>query len=64
MVLNRCITDNKCKDITETDEDYCITYNYEYLEDYVVEDDPWDDVSTFSYGSGISEHNANDKKQE
>ena len=37
-MLNRCITDNKSKDTTETDRHYCITYNYEYLEDYKEED--------------------------
>ena len=37
-MLNRCITDNKSKDIMENDRDYCISYNYEYLEDYKDED--------------------------
>jgi len=34
VVLNRCITDNKSKDCTEKDDDYTVTYNYEFLEDY------------------------------
>ena len=36
-MLNRCITDNKSKDVPEDHQNYCITYNYEYLEDYVEE---------------------------
>ena len=47
VVLNRCITDNKSKDCTEKDEDYTVTYNYEFLEDYQEEDELiaalWDD---------------------
>ena len=63
-MLDRCITDNKCKEITETDKDYCITYNYEYLEDYIEEDSALDDVSTHSYGGSNSEHDTDDEKQE
>ena len=64
VVLNRCITDNKCKNTPEVHGNYCITYNYEFLEDYVEEDSPLDDVSIDSYGSSINEHDADDEKQE
>ena len=37
VVLDNCITTNKSKDISENDKEYCIRYNYEYLEDYVEE---------------------------
>ena len=63
-MLDRCITDNKCKEITKTDKDYCITYNYEYLEDYIEEDNALDVVSTHSYDSSNSEHDTDDEKQE
>ena len=47
VVLNRCITDNKSKDCTEKDDDYTVTYNYEFLEDYQEKDELipgwWDD---------------------
>jgi len=48
VVLNRCITDNKSKDCTEKDDDYTVTYNYEFLEDYQEKEEEliggwWDD---------------------
>ena len=55
VVLNRCITDNKSKEISENDEDYCITYNYEYLEDYIEKMDAENDGD----GPGSGEHDAN-----
>jgi len=53
-VLNRCITDNKDKDTQENDYNYCITYNYEYLEDYREEDEDADYDSLFSWGSSVN----------
>ena len=38
VVLDNCITTNKSKDISENDQEYCISCNYAYLEGYVEED--------------------------
>ena len=64
-MLNRCITDNKSKDTPENDWRYCITYNYEYLEDYREEDGGVFDLDSLSsFGSDKSDHNVDDDKPE
>ena len=63
-MLNRCITDNKSKDTAETDRHYCITYNYEYLEDYKEEDGDNDYDSLLSVGSNKSDRVDDDDKPE
>ena len=65
VVLNRCITDNKSKDIPENDWRYCITYNYEYLEDYIEEDGGTFDLdSLLSFESIKSDQNVDVDKPE
>ena len=63
-MLNRCISDNKSKDTSESDWDYCIKYNYEYLEDYQEEDGGNDYDSLFSFGSDETDHVDDDDKPE
>ena len=65
VVLNRCITDNKSKDVPENHWRYCITYNYEYLEDYLEEDvGTFDLDSLSSFGSNKSDQNVDADKPE
>ena len=63
-MLNRCITNNKSKETLETSCDYCITYNYEYLEDYKEEDGGNDYDSLLSVGSNKSDRVDDDDKPE
>ena len=63
-MLNRCISDNKSKDIGEGDYGYYIKYNYEYLEDYQEEDGGTDYDSLFSFGSDKTDHDDDDDKPE
>ena len=57
--------DNKSKEITKNDEDYCITYNYEYLEDCIEEDvGTFDHDSLSSSGSNKSNQNVDADKPE
>ena len=63
VVLNRCITDNKPKGIPEGHWSYCITYNYEYLEDYKEEDSGAFDLdSLYSFESVGSDQDTNGQK--
>ena len=64
MVLNRCITDNKSKGIPDNHWNYCITYNYEYLEDYKEEDGGGiiDIDSLYSFESEGSDYDIDDQQ--
>ena len=63
VVLNRCITDNKSKDIPENHLRYCITYNYEYLEDCIEEDSGAFNLDNlYSFESEGSDQDINDQK--
>ena len=63
-MLNRCRSDNKSKDTHTDDDNYCITYNYEFLEDYKVEEDSgFDGDNLSSLGSNGRDDDDDDKPE-